>query len=70
MEIFGKWRDAAVVSKKWRKFYNVERAHSSFGHQTPNEFKLDWKAAEIIEKRNEEESCQPNGSRFGVLTGE
>ncbi len=42
METFGNLKEAAVVSEKWRKFYNVERPHSSLGYQTPNEFKLDW----------------------------
>ena len=42
MEIFGNWREARVISEKWRKFYNEERPHSSLSYQTPNEFKLDW----------------------------
>ena len=42
MEIFGNWREAAVVAGQWRKFYNAERPHSSLGYQTPDEFKQDW----------------------------
>ncbi|MCP9496841.1 MAG: IS3 family transposase [Pyrinomonadaceae bacterium MAG19_C2-C3] len=42
MEIFGNWREAAVVSERWRTFYNSARPHSSLGYQTPKEFKLEW----------------------------
>ena len=42
MEIFGNWREAEVIAEQWRKFYNVERPHSSLSYQTPNEFKCDW----------------------------
>ncbi len=42
MEIFGNWREAEIIAEQWRKFYNLERPHSSLGYQTPNEFKRDW----------------------------
>lgn len=42
MEIFGNWREVAVVAKQWRKFYNAERPHSSLGNRTPIQFKQDW----------------------------
>jgi putative transposase len=50
MEIFGNWREAEVVSEKWRKFYNVERPHSSVGYQTPNEFRRDWEKRQRLLK--------------------
>jgi putative transposase len=42
MEIFGNWREAAVIAEQWRKFYNGERPHSRLDYQTPDEFKQDW----------------------------
>jgi transposase InsO family protein len=50
MEIFGNWREAEVVSEQWRKFYNVERPHSSLGYRTPNEFKQDWEKRQRLLK--------------------
>lgn len=50
MEIFGNWREAAVVAEKWRKFYNLERPHSSLGYQTPDEFKNDWERRQRLLK--------------------
>ncbi len=51
MEIFGNWREAAVVSEQWRNFYNSERPHSSLGYQTPDEFKRDWERWQRLLKR-------------------
>jgi len=50
MEIFGNWREAAVVAEQWRKFYNTERPHSSLGYQTPDEFKQDWEKRQRLLK--------------------
>ncbi len=50
MEIFGNWREAEVVSGKWRKFYNTERPHSSLDYRAPNEFKLDWEKQQKLLK--------------------
>jgi transposase InsO family protein len=50
MEIFGNWREAAVVAEQWRKFYNAERPHSSLGYQTPDEFKQDWEKQQRLLK--------------------
>ncbi|MCY7346497.1 MAG: IS3 family transposase [Pyrinomonadaceae bacterium] len=50
MEIFGNWREAAVIAEKWRKFYNGERPHSSLDYQTPDEFKRDWKKRQRLIK--------------------
>lgn len=50
MEIFGNWREAAVVAEQWRKFYNTERPHSSLGYQTPDEFKQDWEKEQRLLK--------------------
>ncbi len=50
MEIFGNWREAAVVAEKWRKFYNTERPHSSLGYQTPDEFKRNWEKRQRLLK--------------------
>jgi len=50
MEIFGNWREAAVVAERWRKFYNTERPHSSLVYQTPIEFKLDWEKRQRLLK--------------------
>lgn len=50
MEIFGNWREAAVVAEKWRKFYNTERPHSSLGYQTPDEFKQEWEKRQRLLK--------------------
>ena len=50
MEIFGNWREAAVVAEQWRKFYNAERPHSSLGYQTPNECRLDWEKQQRLLK--------------------
>lgn len=69
MEIFGNWREAAVIAEQWRKFYNAERPHSSLGYQTPNEFRRDWeKRQRLLKSATYEETRQPNGSRSGVLT--
>jgi len=50
MEIFGNWREAAVVAEQWRKFYNDERPHSSLDYQTPDEFKQDWEKRQRLLK--------------------
>ncbi len=50
MEIFGNWREAAVVAEQWRKFYNNERPHSSLDYQTPDEFKQDWEKRQRLLK--------------------
>jgi len=50
MEIFGNWREAAVVAEQWRNFYNDERPHSSLGYQTPDEFKRDWEKRQRLLK--------------------
>lgn len=50
MEIFGNWREATVISERWRKFYNTERPHSSLGYQTPKEFKVEWEQRQTIFK--------------------
>ena len=33
MEVFGNWREAAVIAETWRKYYNRERPHSSLNYQ-------------------------------------
>jgi len=50
MEIFGNWREAEIVSEKWRKFYNTERPHSSLGYQTPDEFRQGWEKRQRLLK--------------------
>jgi putative transposase len=50
LEIFGNWREADVVSERWRKFYNAERPHSSLGYQTPKEFKREWERRQRLLK--------------------
>jgi len=50
MEMFGNWREAVVVSEKWRKYYNAERPHSSLYYQTPNECRLDWEKRQRLLK--------------------
>lgn len=50
MEIFGNWREAAVIAEQWRNFYNAERPHSSLGYQTPNEFERDWEKQQRLLK--------------------
>jgi len=50
MEIFGNWREAAVIAEQWRKFYNTERPHSSLGYRTPDEFKCDWEKQQRLLK--------------------
>ena len=37
-EVFGSLWEARVVIEQWRRYYNVERPHSSLGYQTPAEF--------------------------------
>jgi len=39
-EWFSSVKEAQVVIKNWRNFYNTERPHSSLGYLTPLEFKL------------------------------
>jgi putative transposase len=36
-EWFAHRREAAILSEQWRKEYNREQAHSSFGYRTPSE---------------------------------
>jgi transposase InsO family protein len=55
MEIFGNWREAAVVAEQWRKFYNAERPHSSLGYQTPNEFRRDWEIRQRLLRKESRE---------------
>ncbi len=50
MEIFGNWREAKVIAEQWRKFYNLERPHSSLSYQTPNEFRRDWEKRQRLLK--------------------
>ncbi len=50
MEIFGNWREAEVIAEQWRKFYNLERPHSSLSYQTPNEFRRDWEKRQRLFK--------------------
>jgi len=38
-EWFSSVKEAQVVIENWRKFYNLERPHSSLGYLTPLEFK-------------------------------
>jgi putative transposase len=69
MEIFGNWREAAVVAEKWRKFYNTERPHSSLGYQTPDEFKIDWeKRQRLLKCESREKLASPMAQRLGLLT--
>ena len=50
MEIYGNFREAAVIAEKWRKSYNRERPHSSLNYQTPIEFKRDWEKRQRLLK--------------------
>jgi putative transposase len=66
MEIFGNWREAEVVSEKWRKFYNSERPHSSLGYQTPNEFRRDWeKRQRLLKNEVREKLASPMAQCLG-----
>ena len=66
MEIFGNWREAEVVSEKWRKFYNSERPHSSLGYQTPNEFRRDWeKRQRLLKNEVREKLASPMAHGLG-----
>ena len=37
-EVFLSQKDAQTRVEMWRRWYNAERAHSSLGYKTPNEF--------------------------------
>lgn len=66
MEIFGNWREAAVVAEQWRKFYNGERPHSSLGYQTPDEFKQDWeKRQRLLKYKLREKLASPMAQGLG-----
>jgi putative transposase len=65
MEIFGNWREAAVVAEKWRKFYNLERPHSSLGYQTPDEFKRDWERQRLLKWESRKKLANPMAQSLG-----
>jgi putative transposase len=66
MEIFGNLKEAVVVAEKWRKFYNVERPHSSLGYQTPDEFKQDWeKWQRLLKCESREKLASPMAQGLG-----
>ena len=66
MEIFGNWREAAVVSEQWRKFYNAERPHSSLGYQTPDEFKRDWERRQrLLKSETRRKPAMPMAQSLG-----
>jgi putative transposase len=66
MEIFGNWREAAVVAEKWRKFYNLERPHSSLDYQTPDEFKRDWERRQrLLKWESREKLANPMAQSLG-----
>lgn len=43
MEVFHHPDHARAMTKLWRRFYNVERPHSSLDYATPSEFAAKWK---------------------------
>ncbi|MBA3633568.1 MAG: IS3 family transposase [Acidobacteria bacterium] len=48
MEVFGNWREAAVIAETWRKYYNRERPHSSLNYQSPREFRRSWETGQAL----------------------
>ena len=66
MEIFGNWREAEVIAERWRKFYNMERPHSSLNYQTPNEFKQDWERGQrLVKYESREKLASPMAQGLG-----
>jgi hypothetical protein len=68
METFGNWREAAIVAEQWRKFYNLERPHSSLGYQTRDEFKRDWKKLQrLLENETRKKLTSPVAQDLGSV---
>jgi len=67
MEIFGNWREAAVIAEQWRKFYNGERPHSRLDYQTPDGFKQDWeKQQRLLNWESSEKLASPMAQGLGA----
>jgi len=65
MEIFGNWREVAVIAEQWRNFYNTERPHSSLSYQTPNEFKRDWEKQRLLKTKSRKNLVIPVAQGLG-----
>lgn len=55
MEIFGNWREAAVIAECWRKYYNEKRPHSSLSYQTPEEYRQRWETEQALSQEKSKE---------------
>ena len=67
MEVLGNRREAAVIAESWRKYYNMERPHSSLKYRTPEEFRRGWETEQaLLEEKTTEKLANAMAQGLGT----